>query len=93
MLILRMGHRIRRCGGLRRQIALQQNSRRDPVDHAFAFLPADICGDEQIFRRFRGHPFVPQDDRHGQPRFQFHHKRAHGLNGKPFTPVQLKRQS
>ena len=93
MLILRRDCRILRCGGLRRQIALQQYGRSNPIDHAFAFLPADICGDEQIFRRFRGHPFIPQDDRHGQPCFQFHHKRAHGLNGKPFATVQLKRQS
>lgn len=93
MLILRMDHRIRRYGRLRRQIALQQDSRGNPVDRAFAFFSADVCGDEQIFRRFRRHPFVPQDDRHGQPCFQFHHKRAHGLNGKPFATVQLERQS
>lgn len=84
---------VRCCGRLRRQIALQQNGRSDPVDRAFAFLPADIRGDEQIFRRFRRHPFVPEDDRHGQPCFQFCHKYAHGLDGKPFATVQLKGQA
>jgi hypothetical protein len=80
------------CRRLCRQITLQQNRCGYPVDRTFALLSADVCGNEQIFRRFRRHPFVPEDDRDGQPCFEFHYKRPHGLDGRPFATVQLKRQ-
>lgn len=84
---------MRHCGRLCGQITLQQNGGGYPVDRTFTFFSADVCGNEQVFRRFRRHPFVPEDDRDGQPCFQFRDKRPHGLDGRPFATVQLKRQS
>lgn len=86
--------RIVRCIRLLgRQITLEQNRGGNSVHCAFALLPADIGGDQKIFRGLRGQPFVPEDERHRQPRFQFRSKPAHRLNSRPLAAVQLKRQS
>jgi hypothetical protein len=77
---------------LRFQVTSQKNRGCNTIDDSFAFFPTDISGDQQLFRRFGGHPFVPPDDRHRQGRFQFHGKLAHRSDGRPFPSVQLKRQ-
>jgi hypothetical protein len=82
---------VRRVRRLCRQVTLEQNGGGDTVYRALPFLPADVGGDEQIFRRLGGHPFVPQDERHRQARFQFRRKLAHRLDGRPLAAVQLKR--
>ncbi len=78
---------------MRLKVTSQENRRGNTIDDAFAFLPTDIGGDQQVFRRFGRHPFVPLDDRHGQTRFQFQGELAHGADGWSFPSVQLERQS
>ena len=75
-----------------RQVTLEQDGGGDAVYRALAFFPADVSGDQQIFRRLGRHPFVPQDERDRQTGFQLRGKFTHGFNGRPVTTIQLKRQ-
>jgi len=85
-----------RSGRRRRQacqITLEQNRSGYTVDDALALLSTDVGGDQQIFRRFCRHSFVPQDQRYRQPLFQAVGKLPHRLNRRPFPSVQLERKS
>ena len=75
-----------------RQITLEQDGGGNAIDRAFAFFPAHIGGDQQIFRRFRRHPLVPEHERHGQPGLQLRRKLAHGADRRALAAVQLERQ-
>ena len=76
-----------------RQVALQEYGSRHAVDGPLALLPADIGGDEQIFRRFGRQSLIPEDQRNRQSLLQVHGKTPHGLDRRTFPPVQLQRES
>lgn len=86
-------NRVTRRGSLGFQIALQQDCGGHAIHDPFTFFPADVGGDQEIFRLFRRHPFIPGDDRNRKRLAQAGHKFMHGLDGRTLFAVEPQRQS
>ena len=50
------------------QITLEQNRSGDAIHHTLPLFPADIGCDQEVFRRLRRQPFVPQNNGNGNSR-------------------------
>ena len=75
------------------QIALEQNGGGHTIHRALPLFPAHVGGDQEIFRRFRRHPLIPQHQRDGQFLLQPGRELPHGLDRGTFPSVQLERES
>lgn len=72
---------------------MKENRGSDAIDGSLALFTADIGRDQEVFRRFRRHPLVPQHERNRQTLFQPSGKCSHGLDGRTFPPIQLQRKT
>jgi hypothetical protein len=72
---------------------LQQNGGRHSIDGTFALFPADIGGNQEIFRRLGRQSLIPEDQRNRQPPFQVRGEVPHCLDRRTFPSVQLQREA
>ena len=75
------------------QIALEQTRSGDAIDHTLPLFPADIGRDQEVFRRLRRQPFVPENNGNGHSLFQPRLELAHCLDRRTLAAIQLKRET
>jgi hypothetical protein len=71
---------------------LEQDRGRDTVNGTLSLFPADVGGDEQLFRRLGRHSLIPCDHRDGEDFLQVFHEFQNRLRGRPDLAVQAQRQ-
>jgi hypothetical protein len=73
-----------------RQITLEQNRSGDAIHHTLPLFPADIGRDQEVFRRLRRQPFVPQNNGDGHSLLQPGLELTHRLDRGTLAAIQLK---
>jgi hypothetical protein len=71
------------------QITLEQNRSGDAIHHTLPLFPADVGCDQEIFRRLRRQPFIPQNNGNGHSLFQPRLELAHRLDRRTLAAIQL----
>jgi len=69
---------------------LEQNRSGDAIHHTLPLFPADIGLDQEVFRRLRRQPFVPQNNRNRHSLFQPSLELTHRLDRRTLAAIQLK---